>query len=62
MTEPLPTYSITADGNYVEIVASPITDPTLRALIEMLRRQSIEYVRFCDRMLGRPQTIPERIR
>ncbi len=62
MSEPGPVYdTVVLGGEVIEIEHNDLPD-WMRAFCEGERRRTIAKLRGLDRMLGRRQTIPERVR
>ncbi len=62
MSEPNPSYNATYPDVVLEHEKQAITDPLMRRFVEMWRGQTIALLREQDRLLGRKQTIPKRVR
>ena len=62
MSEPDPTYTATIDGAKVMPYLSPPAPECLKRFYELERERTIARLRDLDRLLRRPQTIPERQR
>ncbi len=62
MNEPDPSYNVTYSDVILEHEKPAITDELMRHYFELKRERTIAALRSLDRLLGREQTIPKRVR
>jgi hypothetical protein len=62
MTELNPSHDATYSDAVLELEKPIITDPAMRLFVKLERERTIAKLRDLDRLLGRKQTIPRRVR